>query len=47
LAALRARVAAPVALPGEPGYDRCTPWNLAGVVQPAAVVFAYLGARRG
>lgn len=29
-----------VALPGEPGYERCTPWNVAVAVQPAAVVFA-------
>jgi FAD/FMN-containing dehydrogenase len=29
-----------VALPGEPGYERCAPWNVAATVQPAAVVFA-------
>jgi hypothetical protein len=33
-------VSALVALPGEPGYERCTPWNIAVPVQPAAVVFA-------
>lgn len=33
-------VSALVALPGEPGYERCTPWNVAVPVQPAAVVFA-------
>ena len=33
-------VSALVALPGEPGYERCTPWNVAVTVQPAAVVFA-------
>lgn len=37
---LRAHVAAPVALPGEVGYERATPWNLAATVQPAAVVLA-------
>lgn len=40
VAALRAHVAAPVALPGEPGYERCTPWNVAADVRPAAVVLA-------
>ncbi|SIS04436.1 FAD-binding oxidoreductase [Williamsia sterculiae] len=29
-----------VALPGEPGYDRCTPWNVAVPVTPAAVISA-------
>ncbi|WP_083409835.1 FAD-binding oxidoreductase [Mycolicibacterium rutilum] len=39
LRGLRFRVSCPVALPGEPGYERCTPWN--GVpVNPAAVVLA-------
>ena len=33
-------VSALVALPGEPGYERCTPWNVAVLVRPAAVVFA-------
>lgn len=33
-------VSALVALPGEPGYERCTPWNVAVSVRPAAVVFA-------
>lgn len=33
-------VSALVALPGEPGYERCTPWNVAVAVQPAAVVFS-------
>lgn len=37
---LRAHVAAPVALPGEVGYERGTPWNSAATVQPAAVVLA-------
>ncbi|MGB3322714.1 MAG: FAD-binding oxidoreductase [Mycolicibacterium fortuitum] len=37
---LRAHVAAPVALPGEVGYERATPWNLAATVHPAAVVLA-------
>jgi FAD binding domain len=40
LAGLRAHVAAPVALPGEAGYERATPWNLAAKVEPAAVVLA-------
>ncbi len=40
LQGLRAHVAAPVALPGEAGYERATPWNLAASVQPAAVVLA-------
>lgn len=31
---------APVSLPGEPGYERCMPWNVAAVVTPAAVVAA-------
>lgn len=37
---LRDHVATPVALPGEPGYERCTPWNVAAPVNPAAVVLA-------
>ena len=37
---LRDHVATPVALPGEPGYERCTPWNVAAPVTPAAVVLA-------
>lgn len=40
LQGLRAHVAAPVALPGEAGYERATPWNLAATVEPAAVVLA-------
>lgn len=40
MAALRDHVAAPVALPGEAGYERCTPWNVAVDVRPAAVVLA-------
>ncbi|MBO0677604.1 FAD-binding oxidoreductase [Mycolicibacterium sp. S2-37] len=40
LAGLREHVAAPVALPGEAGYERCTPWNVAAEVRPAAVVLA-------
>lgn len=40
LEGLRAHVAAPVALPGEAGYERATPWNLAATVAPAAVVLA-------
>ncbi|WP_441962233.1 FAD-binding oxidoreductase [Mycolicibacterium houstonense] len=37
---LRAHVVAPVALPGEAGYERATPWNVAATVEPAAVVLA-------
>lgn len=37
---LREQVATPVALPGEPGYERCVPWNVAAPVTPAAVVLA-------
>ena len=37
---LREHVAAPVSLPGEAGYERCTPWNVAADVRPAAVVLA-------
>ncbi|MGE0215975.1 FAD-binding oxidoreductase [Mycolicibacterium sp.] len=40
LSTLRDHVATPVALPGEPGYERCTPWNVAAPVTPAAVVLA-------
>ncbi|MBU9764113.1 FAD-binding oxidoreductase [Mycobacterium sp. TNTM28] len=40
LTGLRAHVAAPVALPGEAGYERATPWNVAATVAPAAVVLA-------
>lgn len=40
LEGLRAHVAAPVALPGEAGYERATPWNVAAKVEPAAVVLA-------
>ncbi|AFM16235.1 FAD/FMN-dependent dehydrogenase [Mycolicibacterium chubuense NBB4] len=37
---LRQHVATHAALPGEPGYERCVPWNLAATVAPAAVVLA-------
>lgn len=40
VSALPDHVSALVALRGEPGYERCTPWNVAVAVQPAAVVFA-------
>lgn len=40
LRALRNEVSAPVALPGEAGYERCMPWNLAAAVTPGAVVLA-------
>ena len=40
LSTLPGHLSALVALPGEPGYERCTPWNVAAQVQPAAVVFA-------
>lgn len=40
LEGLRAHVTAPVALPGEAGYERATPWNVAATVEPAAVVLA-------
>ncbi|CRZ15538.1 FAD-binding oxidoreductase [Mycolicibacterium neworleansense] len=40
LEGLRAHVAAPVALPGEAGYERAAPWNVAATVEPAAVVLA-------
>ncbi|MGW0161865.1 FAD-binding oxidoreductase [Mycobacterium sp. NPDC003323] len=40
LSTLPDHVSALVALPGEPGYERCTPWNVAVPVRPAAVVFA-------
>lgn len=40
LADIRDHVAAPVALPGEAGYELCTPWNVAAAVRPAAVVLA-------
>ncbi|MBX7434916.1 FAD-binding oxidoreductase [Mycobacterium sp. Y57] len=40
LRTLRDHVATQVALPGEPGYERCTPWNVAAPVTPAAVVLA-------
>ncbi len=39
LRALRDHISSPLALPGEPGYDRCSPWNGAPVT-PAAVVLA-------
>ncbi|MGE2834681.1 FAD-binding oxidoreductase [Mycobacterium sp. SMC-4] len=34
------QVATHVALPGQPGYERCMPWNVAAPVTPAAVVLA-------
>ena len=40
LQTLRAHVTTPVALAGEPGYERCMPWNVAAPVTPAAVVLA-------
>lgn len=40
LRTLRDQVATHVALPGEPGYERCIPWNVAAPVTPAAVVLA-------
>lgn len=40
LRTLRDQVATHVAVPGEPGYERCTPWNVAASVAPAAVVLA-------
>lgn len=40
LRTLRDQVATHVALPGEPGYERCLPWNVAAPVNPAAVVLA-------
>ncbi|KMO80353.1 FAD-binding oxidoreductase [Mycolicibacterium obuense] len=40
LRTLRDHVATHVALPGEPGYERCVPWNVAASVTPAAVVLA-------
>ncbi len=40
LCTLREQVATPVALPGEAGYERCRPWNVAAPVAPAAVVLA-------
>ncbi|BBX17863.1 FAD-linked oxidase [Mycolicibacterium duvalii] len=38
LRSLRQQLGADVALPGEPGYERCLPWNVAAPVTPAAVV---------
>lgn len=40
LRTLRDHVATHVALPGEPGYERSVPWNVAATVTPAAVVLA-------
>jgi hypothetical protein len=40
LQTLRDHVTAVVALPGEPGYERAMPWNVAVPVTPAAVVLA-------
>ena len=37
--ALRTRVVGLVALPSDADYARCTPWNAAAAVEPAAVVF--------
>ncbi len=39
-AALRPLIDGTVALPSEPEYARCAPWNVAAAVEPAAVVFA-------
>lgn len=36
---LRARLEGVLALPGEPGYDRITPWNMTVPVRPRMVVF--------
>lgn len=36
---LRAAVDATVALPADPDYARCAPWNVAATVHPAAAVF--------
>ena len=36
---LRARIDGTVALPGDPDYARCVPWNLAAVTEPGLVVF--------
>ena len=40
LRTLREQVNTHVALPGEPGYERCMPWNVAAAIMPAAVVLA-------
>ncbi|MEZ0341059.1 FAD-binding oxidoreductase [Mycobacterium sp. pV006] len=40
LRALCDQVATHVALPGEPGYERGVPWNVAAAVTPGAVVLA-------
>lgn len=40
LRSLRDQVTTHVALPGEPGYERCVPWNVAASVAPGAVVLA-------
>ena len=40
LRTLREQVNTHVALPGEPGYERCMPWNVAAAITPAAVVLA-------
>ena len=37
---LRSLIGGTVALPADPAYARCAPWNVAVVVEPAAVVFA-------
>lgn len=37
---LRARLAGTLALPGEPGYELATPWNVAVPMTPAGVVVA-------
>ena len=36
LRTLREQVNTHVALPGEPGYERCMPWNVAAAIMPAA-----------
>lgn len=40
ITSLRPRLTGSVALPGEPGYELATPWNLAVPVTPCAVVAA-------
>lgn len=40
IAGLRSRINGTVALPADPDYLRCAPWNVAVAVEPAAVVFA-------
>ncbi len=42
LQTLRAHVTTHVALPGEPGYERCMAWNVAAQVAPAAETLGLL-----